>query len=287
MPKDVVIETPALIHIGAQKTASTWLHKALRQHDAFQFSPLKEVHFFTQVAGGEASDYLVGRVTERVDLALENSRRLAFYKRAYLRQLGDTARVGSDAWYRDLFLKNPVIRSRLRRGLDTVLCDFTPHYMTMGREGFEHIRRLLPNAHAMLVIRDPVRRMVSGFSMTINRKPELASATARQRIEWLESSQPPRGDYRHALEQLDATGIPYSVFAFRDLVGDPASVVQLLENTFGLDHQSIDFSRVPKANSHSGRQPIEPELMERIEAICAPQYAYLRARFGEAFLDRI
>lgn len=287
MGKPVAIDCPALIHIGPQKTASTWLAKALRQHEAFRFSLLKEVHFFTQSDGANGKEFLRKRVLDRVELRRQRVKFFEWRRRRYLDGIGNPETIGSDRWYADLFLANPSIRDRLRRRRPTVLCDFTPHYTTMSRAGFQRLGRLLPRAHLMLVIRDPIKRMRSGFSMALSREPDLAGMPAARQIEHLEATQVSRGDYRHALEIMESLGMAHSVFAFGDLVANPGAVVRKLETAFGLDHCPVDFERVKKVNSHSGRFELAPEVVERIEALCAPQNDYLREKFGEAFMARI
>ncbi len=122
------IRKPNLIIAGAQKSGTTWLHRALRDHPEFYTSVKKELNFFNKV---------------------------------------------------DLYNNADALKEYLdnfeRAGQQTYVAESTPHYLWV-RENTEpydpssepktsgaFIKKVLPDAKIVFLLRDPVSRAVSAF----------------------------------------------------------------------------------------------------------------------------
>lgn len=138
--------------IGAQKAGTTWLARILAQHADVFVTPVKEIHYFDQIAG----------LTEQLSERKRRSRYRKYHQRkwtqwnrwreyhaqadwyrAYMKPALD------DAWYASLFSE---------RAGKSVAGELTPEYALIGCEGFRHMKRLAPDAHIIYIMRNPVDR---------------------------------------------------------------------------------------------------------------------------------
>lgn len=166
---------PDLYCIGAQKAATSWLHRCLETHPGVFMPPVKEVHYFDNLhrPGGEAKRRrmaersaawrasLSGRIARLVPERLLPSplaRRVRRYD-----WFSDTAgRVDlDDEWY---------ARQFAGAAPGAVCCDFTPTYALLPARGIAHLRSLSPDARIVYILRDPVRRAFSHARMLAVRR---------------------------------------------------------------------------------------------------------------------
>jgi hypothetical protein len=122
-------ERPHFLGIGAQKAATTWLHRCLRAHPDLWLPPIKELHYFTHrahdlrrgVAGRLIGQDWVNRRLRRIlkPRLLSDLRRL---DPAGLRwDLRFFLGARSDTWYESLF----------GEGAGRVTGEITPEYSSL------------------------------------------------------------------------------------------------------------------------------------------------------------
>lgn len=150
---------PVFLGIGPPKTATSWLHKALRQHPQANLPPMKEIgywwakqflpqrHYFSRFFDPhwfyrESRGYWRDSCRQHFH-ALKGGRL-------------DVAKLGWDvhyffgwhtaAWYRNLF--EP----------DRISGDITPKYCELAEDAIAEIKRRYPDLKIIISVRDPVER---------------------------------------------------------------------------------------------------------------------------------
>lgn len=143
---------PRFLCIGAQKAGTSWLFDNLRQHPQIWLPPVKEVHYFDH-RRTSLRQRLFGRT------ALLRSARAHLWRRLQALPRGgswaDAAWAArycllprGDRWYRGLFPDAPGI----------VAGDISPGYASLRGEQVEQVRRLIPQARIIYLLRNPVDR---------------------------------------------------------------------------------------------------------------------------------
>jgi Sulfotransferase family len=156
----------------------------------------------------------------------------------------------------------------------------------MSETGVRHMAALLPDLTPILIVRDPVKRMISGLSMSLSRKSGRMNWSARKNIGRLRRKQGPRGDYARMIPLFRRHFGDVMVIPFGQIHTDPLGLMRQIEQQYGLDQiQYRDLKRI--RNSHTGKVELQPEVLAEIERLCAPQYRYLEEEFGRAFIDAI
>jgi hypothetical protein len=186
--------------VGAQKSGTTWLARILADHPELFLTPVKEIHYFDHVRG----------ITQHLSMAKRRSRYRKYHQRLWTewgrfsrnrrhwRWYRDYMRPTiDDQWYADLF--------RHREGR-RFAGEVTPEYAIIGREGFEHIRRLAPGARVLFIMRNPVDR---AWSQALHHaRTEGIDAGRAGSAELIRILEQPRfrelGDYEATLDHMSS-----------------------------------------------------------------------------------
>lgn len=280
-------EPTVVFGVGATRAGTSWLHRYLSDHPEGHFRGVKEAHWFDTLEWGN------------FDFRLRVLRR----NRARIAAKLDYARA--DPWrakvLRNLAAHDELIALFERRRADHAgymawLCegrpegarlvgDITPAYGLIGTSSLKLMRQIAGAARFVYILRDPVTRLWSNVRQVAAGRPEARAGdlegAARQVFEgWLDGREPAitlRCDYRDTLERID------------DAL-DPAQVLVLFYETLFSD-ESLDrltrFLGIGPAPGQTDRRvhageavPLPPGLDSAARARLAPQYDYVRARFG-------
>ena len=151
---------PDFICIGMPKAGTGWLYDQLMHHPDFWMPPVKEIN------------YLLGspRAMKNTIRQLEHSRKkprdgrcFAPRDHNFLKDAGAFANKPTNfERYSSLF----------RYKGDLLSGDVSPKYCSLAANDIAEIGRNLPNTKIVLLVRDPIARLWSGFSM-LNRKGKL------------------------------------------------------------------------------------------------------------------
>ena len=136
--------------IGAQKAGTTWLGRVLAAHPDIFVTPVKEIHYFDHIRG----------LTEHLSDRKRKSRFRKFHQRMWTQWHRFSAFKAQWPWYRD-YMRSPIDDAWYadlfrHRGDRRMAGELTPEYAIIGREGFEHIQRLAPEARLIFIMRNPV-----------------------------------------------------------------------------------------------------------------------------------
>lgn len=150
MSEDVIRDF--FICVGAQKAGTTWLARILAGHPDVFITPVKEIHYF---------DY-VRDLTQHLSEQKRASRHRKYHQRLWTQWHKFAFHRGQWAWYRD-YMKRPIddawYASLFKdRGGKRFAGEATPEYAIIGKEGYEHIKRLSPGVRILFILRNPVTR---------------------------------------------------------------------------------------------------------------------------------
>jgi len=209
--------------VGAQKSGTTWLARVLADHPEVFVTPVKEIHYFDHIRG----------LTQHLSDRKFRSRYRKFHQKLWTQphRLRHNWRLWS--WYRD-YMSRPLddawyVNLFRQRGGKTMAGEVTPEYALIGREGFEHIRRLAPAARVLYIMRNPVTQ---GWSQVLHHcRANGLDVTRLSAHEVIALCDMPRvmelGDYRRTLDELFAVfdAEQTRIFFYEDIHQDRARAI--------------------------------------------------------------
>ncbi len=249
------MKPPDFIGIGAQRSGTTWLHRALSAHPEVFLPEVKEVHFFDEppdLSGYEG----VGKPGR------------PFYH--------DMASRSEWRWYLRQF--RPGRRFALRG-------EITPYYAVLSRERVALVAERLPGAKAVYILRDPVKRAWSGFKLFWTRQSGRRDAPADEGLIRRTMMHPvplAHGDYRRNVAVWEeAFGRDRVLYLFYDdIVLRPGEVWGSACRFLGVDPGAVDAGRLAERANESPPWPLPEALAAELAAHFAGQVDFIRERFG-------
>ncbi|MGR8933316.1 MAG: sulfotransferase [Gammaproteobacteria bacterium] len=154
-----------VIGIGSQRAGSTLLHKILDESTSIYMHPVKELHYFDtlhHVRSEKALKQFSLQQLEREINRLAGTAKVPIHTKRYKNYLRTNFLLSykkiSDIEYMDLY--RPCLMGRNMVG------EVTPEYMILPEEGVRHLSEVVGNdAKIVLMVRNPVRRLVSAFKL--------------------------------------------------------------------------------------------------------------------------
>jgi len=254
--------------IGAQKAGTTWLARVLASNTSVFMTPVKEIHYF---------DHIGGLTNQLVDRKRKSRHRKYWQK--LLTQLHRFPSLHRQrAWYR-AYMGNPIddrwYASLFReRDGKRFAGEVTPEYAIIGRQGFEHMRRLAPEARVLFILRDPVMRAWSHmlhYCRTTDRNATRLSVPELIAVVKQAPNFEALGDYATTISNLRQAfpAEQIQIMFYEDIHNDRASALRDVCKFIGIP---FDVSAVPLARRFNRSQDAAlPEGMR----------AYLRQRYRE------
>ena len=149
-------KVPDVVCIGAQKAGTTWLYQNLAYHPLLYLPPIKEISYFSSLyIDGASADNLKHRIAQARDAKAwwEAGAHDEIKRREQLAIIdGLNSAEISDDWYRRVYAN---------REVDQVGLDISPSYSILPRDGIRHLLHLNPNVKVIILLRDPVERLLS------------------------------------------------------------------------------------------------------------------------------
>lgn len=272
---------PAFLGIGAQKAATTWLDRCLRRHPSIWLPPLKELHYFDDLAAGAGR-----RAALRRGWAGRRARRaLAPRLRADARHLDASGlcwdaryffgRRG-DEWYLSLFPGDPA----------AVAGEITPDYSILDPASVARVRRLLPEVKLVFVMRDPIDRSWSQIRMDVGRGGRHAGdAPLPELIELARSDRVARrSDYDRTLRSWGShfDEDRFFIAFLEDVRARPEELLARLWRFLGVGATDRIDPALARRRVHAaaGDAAIPAELERELARIHLDGLRALEARFG-------
>jgi hypothetical protein len=195
---------PDFLCIGARKTGTTWLYKFLQVHPDCAMPAIKEINFFNSPlfsSNGTRRPRLERKWAEtrkKLDLPPDSPMPSSWTR-------------APERWYFDLFSR--------QAGL--VSGDISPLYQEIHDGRIARIHRLLPKAKIIYILRHPLERILSDFSMYANnRRIDVPSMGHNELFELF------RQQYARSMAYAEiyarwAEYFPVAVFFYEELKSKP------------------------------------------------------------------
>ncbi|QFT61371.1 sulfotransferase [Roseivivax sp. THAF30] len=281
--------------IGAQKAGTTFLHKAFGKSAEVFLPNVKELHYFDIRRGVGKLAFAarcreVSRAAEALATNGPSPDRCARLRRATdLVGMQNSEPLGATGPSR-----HSAYTTYLLQGWqgEPLIADVTPAYAILPARDFADMAAFT-DARFIFILRDPVSRMWSQLRMAAQVEAGTAAsseailALARAKAESLIATgrlpKVERADYARTFGNLDQAVAPdrLHVMFYEEMVSSPAPIHALSE-FLGIDRIDPDLSRrvnegIPIA--------IPPDLDHAFREAFAPQYAFVRERFGARVPD--
>lgn len=271
---------PGALCIGAQKAGTSWLAQMLGQHPQVWIPPFKEVQFFNYryLPGHQywIKWHYKNKPREIRERHIKREVPMPPELDAYLDGL-TSGQMFHNQWYKRVFAPAPK---------NAVPMDFTPEYSTVPEEGVEFMARFLRKAKVIYLIRHPVDRAISQLRMNLRREKRSPKSVA----DWFEEVRNPvlfeRGDYATYLPRWQKHFPDMQVIPFGRIARQPGELMDEIEEYLGIDPYPYgNLEKKVFANPEGLNPPAE--AVELLGNLMRPQLDFLKAEFGEDFVNDI
>lgn len=268
-----------LIGVGANKCATSWVYDYLHSLAGVTVSPLKELHFFNRQAGtppAEESDlFALKRLIYFVRKEGDPAQNLAS-GRGFQASV-DRVKMSYDVnGYFDHFARIVTPDSK-------TLCEITPAYSALGREGFQYMKAFFASQNVKLKLlfiqRDPVDRLWSHLRYRDQNTKDLDVLEAWPRM--VEDAEfMGWADYRATVEALDDVFEREDMLYlfYEDLFSEPS--LKALSAFAGAPFAAPES--LDAVNETSLKMELPGAVLEGLSERLSVQYAFCRKRFGAA-----
>lgn len=273
---------PQFLGIGAQKAATTWLDRSLRHHPSIWLPPLKELHYFDDLAVGSAPTgrpllascwagrrlrrHLVPRL--KADVRFRDYQGLRWDLRYFFGRR-------SDAWYLSLFPRDP----------DSVAGEITPDYSILDEAGVTRVHRMLPNVKLIFLMREPIDRSWSQIRMDVARTGQRIGDVPLEELTALARSDrvARRSDYNRTLRNWGSHYAQERFFIrfLEDVRDRPEELLRDLFRFLGVDPSAPMGTLARQRVQTSGRdEEIPLEIARELARLHLDGMRALESRFG-------
>jgi hypothetical protein len=257
---------PRFLGIGAQKAGTTWLYENLRRHPSLWLPPVKELHYLDQKPP---------RLTKRLFGKATPMRTAREHLRAQLLELargrGDRHELAwaarycllprSDAWYRSLFPE----------GGDRMPGEICPGYARLDAEAVGEVKRRMPDARILYLLRDPIDRSWSTSAMHF-RKPRFGRiaeySDAEIEAHFKRDKTARHDDYLGNLASWSQHYGAEQLFVgfYDDLLADPRALLVRVLTFLGVDASDRAIPPDVASRRNAGEGEVIPERFARFLA---------------------
>ncbi|NEO87300.1 MAG: sulfotransferase [Spirulina sp. SIO3F2] len=279
---------PIFLGIGPPKTATSWMHKSLRQHPQANLPPMKEIGYWWAKSFLPQRHYF-SRFFDPHWFYRESRSYWRDSCRQHFQSLKaghlDMSKLGWDvhyfwgfhteSWYRNLF------KPHLVSG------DITPKYCELEAEAIAQIKRRYPDLKIIISVRDPVERAWSRakYKLGLQRNRQIQDIPEAEWFTYFDNPlQTLASDYQALYTRWSQFFAPEQLhLIFYDQVQDDAWTV------FNRLCEFLELSLLPEAAKKQIVRPANVGLSGKIptqyEAYLFKKHQAAMCRFAEAFPD--
>lgn len=265
------------VGIGAQKAATSWLAQYLDDHPQVGFSPIKELHYFDAEYCpdfcGTFHEKMVARLAKTASMAPVDPHRKLMIKLKMLAlrvQMADEPLV-----YRSYF-------DKVRKPQHVTVGEITPSYSMMDSRGFAAIKKMMPAAKFILILRDPLSRYLSQLRFEEAQRPDSGFEAQERLLDRLyDTNYMLRTNYVRMIEELEKV-IPKEdicIVFFEHLTSPDNNGQELQKITQFLSIDYLPGDLGVKINAGK-KVEFEQGAHRRIVRRFAKSYEYIFDRYG-------
>ena len=258
---------PDFYGIGAEKCGTTWLWDMFRDHPEIGVPQPKELRYFAH--------FYIGTGLNNFN-ALTRVMRGNFPNPPgpnLMENLITELRVsmGRDPAYKRIFgaLEGKAVG------------DISPQYCMLPAEGIAHMKRVSPNAKIIMLLRDPVSRVISAGKMKAGEEfEELDDAKVREKA--VKPFQLNMSRYSRILDRYEAA-FPGNVFVgFMDDIRDrPLDLLAEVCDFLGVGHAAEYYPNLTRKSNEGASYSVGEALTREVYAELRGEYDALEPRFPE------
>ena len=259
---------PDFICIGMGKSGTGWLYDQLLHHPDFWMPPIKELHYLDREIPRikTADKKLANRERQGWRVADESLKRLVERDIAFLEAVKAVRKQRMDL---DLYAGLYRFKGEQMTG------DISPSYCAMDEELIARILARFPDLKIILLLRDPVARAWSHFTMKqrTDRLDEFILHDPVRFRENLDKSKVFRTGAPALIARKWQKLVPEArlrIYYFDDLVGDPAGLKRRVLTFLGADPQH-ESALDPRHNRKASKAKLE--MSPQIEAILVEKFS--------------
>ena len=271
--------------VGATKSGTSWLYEYLSDHPECHVRPTKELHYFDTLE--------TGAFQQQIALHRNKAARL----RDRLAGAKGNARRRTSAKMKDVTHWNRVLKNRaentanylayLTWGMDkhALVADITPSYALLPVKRLKEMVKLSSDTRFIYLMRDPVARLWSHVRMIERRTGAAArdmaaacKATMDRVLGGVQSSLTERGDYKGAIERLNAAVDPSKLLImFMEEMLTPAGISRICA-FLGIAYRGANFDRPVHVGPVLAMTPAQ---FDAARALLRPQYDFVARHYPD------
>jgi hypothetical protein len=258
---------PDFICIGARKTGTTWLYNFLRAHPQCAMPKIKEINFFNSV--------LFRRKSTEEALQKKWAEIRVKLKKPPDHPMPMSWVHDPDSWYLELF----------EREAGLVSGDISPLYQEIRDERVHAVHRLLPGVKVIYILRHPLERILSDFSMYANnRSVEVKAMREDELFELLQRQYQTSMSYGEVYKRW-AAYFPVAVFFYEDLKSQPERFADSLCSYLAITPAPAVAKKTKNPNpsrTFGPRPEVPTSVVKKLARRLLPEIETLRATIDNA-----
>ena len=275
---------PHFIHIGPEKTGTSWMYRMLSQHPDVHVAPLKEIRYFF-----EAHAYPKEGLVDRFRPSDWHNRYYRDYLRRRLRQYSRHPWLAarsldrltwdwkflfgrrSDDWFEDLF----------RCEDSKIAGDFTPQTFHIPPQHIFRMAHEWPATKILLTLRDPIEWTWSFARMSLIKDRELADISDTELRDFCTM----HATYYPNLSQIGDWEAQFAgrfhLIFFDEMVADPARLLHRVCEFIGLATSPIaNFEGLTQSKNPGRALPMPPRVRRMLIDLYQNDVRRLAERYG-------
>lgn len=265
---------PDFICIGARKTGTTWLYAFLRNHPGCFMPRVKEINFFNSALFAAPPGKAPAQVLAAKWADFRSKKKLPPDT-----PMPEAWTKNPVRWYRRTYAHEPGIISG----------DVSPLYQDIPAGRIPAIRDAVPDAKILYILRHPLERVLSDFSMlTNNRNIDISTLSDEACLGLL------REHYSQSIRYVDIykrwqAHFPVTVLWYEELRRDPVMFAAQVCDVLGIAHMpelARETSNPNPSKSYGPRPQISAHVKQQLAAMLLPEAEAVHREFANEWTAR-
>jgi len=263
---------PHFIGIGAQKSATTWLHYILKAHPQVWMPPMKELHFFNRPNNDSHFKTLL---FHKKNINSKNRFRYSDKKINYWNYKYFFYKRDID-YYQSLFLPEQ----------GQICGEITPSYATIDESRIQEIARTFPKIKIIYLMRNPIERDWSQLCMTLENhfKKDITQLSKDEVMSYHKAKYLKQSAYAENADRWENHFKREQIFYgfYDELKETPNAFLKKLFNFLNID----DEINTIQSNLNSFSKPVSPLILKEITIKEIQNIEAINLKFNNEYTNR-